>query len=116
MEGGAEAQLGRRLAAARAYSGKSKIQVSKCVGVSEWTIGRWERGDWKSRPPAEGLLREVARCNGVPDWFILKGLPPRQAEDADEHAALSVQATEELMRQRETDRRDGEDPPEERTG
>lgn len=51
----------------------SRAQVANALGVDPLTIGRWERGEWVSRPPSLAHQREFARATGAPEWFVISG-------------------------------------------
>lgn len=70
---GKDHPLAKRLRAARAYAESSRQQVGAAIGVSDQTIGRWERGDWKTSAPNTALLEAFARATEVPEWFVIGG-------------------------------------------
>ena len=55
--------LGQRIRAARQQKRWSQRRLASEVGVSLWTIGRWERGD--TRPHYEGDIDALEAALGV---------------------------------------------------
>ena len=67
---------GRRIAAARDYAGLSREQLATLLEVHPATVGRYERGE--GPPPKRPVRQAIARCCGVPEWFIEDGFPANQ--------------------------------------
>lgn len=77
-------EVGRRIAAARAYSGLSLDEMAEALGVSAPTIRRWSNGEENSlgktaeeRQLKADRVREVTNC---PDSFFEAGDAPDARE------------------------------------
>lgn len=67
----------RHIRAARAYAKLSRAQIAKACGVDSQTVGYWERGEWKQRPPAASHLRAIADLAEIPaEWRAVGFLQP----------------------------------------
>jgi SOS-response transcriptional repressor LexA len=63
--------IGQRIAFLRKNAKQTKVAVGKAVGVSDVTIGYWERD---INEPSREPLRELAKFFGVTEDYILYGL------------------------------------------
>lgn len=66
MEGGHTHEVAKRIRAARAYAGISRLALGRAVELSAEQIGRYERGAWKDGPPRRPMLDGIARACGLP--------------------------------------------------
>jgi transcriptional regulator with XRE-family HTH domain len=66
-------RIASEIRAARAYAGMSRKQVGDAIGVSPWTIGNWERGEWEDQPPRIAMLEAIARACQIPDVWQAAG-------------------------------------------
>lgn len=88
----------RIVRAARANSGMSRTQLGAKVGRSAGTIGRWERGEWKSDEyPSPAMLSHIVASSGL--RALVDAIEALASEDpATRFAAV---ARQEAQRQRE---------------
>lgn len=68
MPVGPDHPIARELRAARAYSGKSRLQIAGAVDISADTLGGWERGAF-TRDPPRPMLAAIADFTGMPATF-----------------------------------------------
>jgi transcriptional regulator with XRE-family HTH domain len=63
-------ELGRRVAAARAYRDVDQQTVAEKLGVGRDTLGRYERGKIDKRYKREGLIEIAAQVTQLPHEFF----------------------------------------------
>lgn len=68
MPAGPDHAIAREIRAARAYARMSREGLGKELGVSDATIGDWERGDFTREPPL-AMLAAIADATGLPRQF-----------------------------------------------
>lgn len=89
--------LASAIRAARAWSGKSRAQLGRDLGVAAGTIGRWERGDWKD-PPRGPMLAALARACDIDD--LLDRLPGLLSGDPATRFAAAARGEAQQLRER----------------
>ena len=96
-DGNPDHAAARAVRAARAYSGMSRKQLGELVGVDEVTIGRYERGEWRSGAPRLAILQAIARATELDGFLeLVSGL-----EDPDPAKRFAAVARQEAQQQRE---------------
>lgn len=65
-------EVGKRLRGARAYTGKTQLEVEEETGISHPTIVRYEKGVLGNTRPANWyVIKTLAACYGVtPEWIL----------------------------------------------
>lgn len=81
----------RQIRAARAYANMSRLKLGRAIGVSDETIGRWERGDWKKDAPRLPMLEKIAQVTEVPDVWVAAGFLSEADEISPLEALVRVQ-------------------------
>lgn len=67
-----EAELGRRIRAARVYAGLTRSELAAILHLSEATVKRYENGRHMPRQQwrQDALIAAIAEaCHLAPDWF-----------------------------------------------
>lgn len=64
------ATQGQRIVAARIESGMTRSQLAWKIGISDRTVGKWERGD---SVPAQQVVHDLARALNKPAGWIKYG-------------------------------------------
>ncbi len=72
-------RLARHIRAARTINGLSRQDVAAALGVSAFTIGRWERSDY-TRPITAPMIDAIARACGIPDRWREDGFLSLEAQ------------------------------------
>jgi transcriptional regulator with XRE-family HTH domain len=85
-------RIAKQIRAARAYAGLSRQQVGDALGMSPYTIGNWERGEWKDQPPRLPMIEAISRICGIPDLWVAVGFLAEPEEISPLEAQIRLEA------------------------
>jgi transcriptional regulator with XRE-family HTH domain len=94
MAGDPSHPTARAVRAARIFSGRSRKQVADRLDLSEETIGRWERGDWRGDPPRTAMIEAIVRDSGLLEFIERMA----QVEERDPATRFAIAARQEGRR------------------